>query len=365
MRLSGKGVGFSRGRTEPTVGLLGIRGADIQANIRMFAFIFSMRIPIHYIKKCIIYSNFYYYIMKFFSKHVRKFQFLLLLLIVLLCFVLMIAVFSNQSANSLPDLVIEKVEIRNVEQIVYVDGTVAAVDERDVFYPMQSRVIKINVSEGDKVSKDDVLAEVEVASAIGTSTTEILSPIQGVVAFSNNKVGDQIFTSIDPGFKIIDNSEYIIEVEVNENDVVSLKVDQEARILYPAISLDEEFTGKVTAISIAAIEGVGAVNYKVTIVPEKLPKEIRIDMSASIEITAQRVPDVLSIPESFLIEKDDGFIVKVIEFTNEEKTEYEIKECDVEVGLITDEFVEIVSGLSEGTELIEPSFIKKRAFGFF
>jgi len=79
-------------------------------------------------------------------------------------------------------------------------------------------------------------------------------------------------------------------------------------------------------------------------------------MSASVVITTATAENVLSVPESYVVEKEDKKFLKFINWTDSEKTTYEIKEEEVTTGLTTDEYVEITTGASEGDEIVEPNF---------
>jgi multidrug efflux pump subunit AcrA (membrane-fusion protein) len=292
---------------------------------------------------------------------IKKMRIPIVFLIVIIAVAAAVAVSNNKTLTAIPELATAKVEVRNVKKIVSVDGNLVGKTDRKVFFPSNSQVESIKVSVGDKVKKKQVVAVVQVTGAFGTTNKKIKAPIAGTIVAINYNKGD-FASPTQAGVQIVDQSSYKIELPVNENDIFDLKTGQQATIILPAYSLDTEFKGKVTHINPAPISTVGAINYLSVVEPKDLPRLAKIGMSVSVDILAAQETDVLAIPESFLIERDDALFVKKLIYKNEDKTDYEIVEVEVKVGLRTNELVEIKSGLKEAELLIEPSFTEERSF---
>ncbi len=276
------------------------------------------------------------------------------------------AISQNRPVEGLPDLATTVVAIKDVEKIVKADGNIAGNNSRDVYFPSQSKVKEIRASVGKQVSRDEVLAVLETVNAFGSvESQEITAPIAGIVTTINYRVNDIIYTPTQPAMRVVNISRYIVEVGVNENDVIDLRKAQQAKFLLPAISLDETFDGEVIEIAPEPISIQGSIDYLVKLSINDVPSALRLGMSVEVEILADKVEDVLAIPENFLIERNEEYFVKRLNWLNIEKTDYEVQEVEVEVGLITDELVEVESGLRSGDELLEPSFNSGRTFGLF
>lgn len=305
--------------------------------------------------------------MKTLRAQLRQYRYLTLVLVAVVIALLFFIAQNQVGMLTLPDLVTTKAEIRDVKRKVSVDGNLAGLKERSVAFPTQSKVKKLNYKEGQKVKKNAVLAKVAVTTVLGQKQIQqIKSPIKGTVTAVNYEVGDLVVDFTLPGFHISDASSYKIELEVNENDVIDLKKGQSASLVFPAISLDKEYSGIVASVALLPISVSGAINYLTVVKPKKVPKGVKLGMSVDVVITTATANNVLSIPESFLLEKDDKLLVKLIAWENPEHTAYNIVEREVEIGLRTDEFVEIKNGITEEDELVEPSFVQERnSFGFF
>ena len=69
---------------------------------------------------------------------------------------------------------------------------------------------------------------------------------------------------------------------------------------------------------------------------------------------------VLSVPESFLVETNGKIYLKFLTWDTADKTTYTVAEKEVQIGLRTDEYVEIKSGANENDEIVEPNFVPKK-----
>ena len=98
----------------------------------------------------------------------------------------------------------------------------------------------------------------------------------------------------------------------------------------------------------------GVVNYKVTVQVDKL-EEIKPGMTSNLTILTGEKPGVLAVPTRAVLAKTEG--AKVVRVVTDTKTKT-FKEVSVTTGMEADGgMVEILSGLSEGQEII--SFIKQ------
>ncbi|MFQ5492768.1 MAG: efflux RND transporter periplasmic adaptor subunit [Candidatus Dojkabacteria bacterium] len=298
------------------------------------------------------------------KERIKQFRLIIGLLIVVIVVLVFLMFNMRDQGSTLPSEAIEKVSIRDVERVVSVDGKLRGIEESEVVFPSQSRVVSVNVEVGDRVKVDQVLAEVEVNGAFSTSEEKIKAPIAGLVTEVN--VDEDTFSPLGTfGVRIVDDSRYVVEVSVNENDIVDVKRKQTTTLVFPALSFKDEYDGKVIYVAPDAEPSTSAVNYIVRVKPDTVPKKVRLGMSVDIEILTAKVQDVIAVPESSVIERDDKNFVKVLTYDNEERTEFTITEVEVTTGLETDRFIEIESGLSEGDEIVEPSFTATRSFFIF
>lgn len=134
----------------------------------------------------------------------------------------------------------------------------------------------------------------------------------------------------------------ILSVNVDELDILSVTLNQEAEITFDAIE-DQTFQGSVTKISNSASSSGGVTKYPVQIT---IPKDesMRIGMNASATITIENKEDILLIPMNALQEQGN----KVFVYTSQDEEGTLSGETEIETGLSDGTNVEVVSGLSEG-----------------
>jgi len=139
------------------------------------------------------------------------------------------------------------------------------------------------------------------------SKCRILSPMEGIVTRRNVEVGETAISGTlnNAGsllLTIADLSTMETEVEVDETDVVDVRLGQEAEVKLDAFP-DKGFKGEVTKMANSSVLGQASLtqpqqsaNYKVTVRLLEIPDAIRPGLSATARITTAVRPDVLSVP---------------------------------------------------------------------
>jgi HlyD family secretion protein len=135
----------------------------------------------------------------------------------------------------------------------------------------------------------------------------IVSPMSGIVIRKNAEVGETAISGTlnNAGsllMTIADLSSMETEVEVDETDVVNIRLGQEAAIELDAFP-DREFAGTVTEIANSSVLGASQVgqpqqsaNYRVTVRLLEMPETIRPGLSATARITTAVREDALAVP---------------------------------------------------------------------
>jgi HlyD family secretion protein len=238
-------------------------------------------------------------------------------------------------------------------------------------------------------------AEASLEQAQDTySKTTITSPINGTVVQLNVEVGEVVVTGTmnNAGSVIMtvaDLSQMEVEAQVDESDVKDIKLGQEAQVEVDAI-IGKTFKGVVSEVGNAAISsGTSAssnasVNYtvKTRIIDKSI--DLKSGMSANVEITTAHKTGILLIPiQSVVMRKaeaerkqadpkkgraskakspaddssGDGKRVK----EKEQEVVYVMEKgraviTPVQTGTSDQDNIEVVSGLTEGQEVIKGPF---------
>jgi len=174
----------------------------------------------------------------------------------------------------------------------------------------------------------------------------IYAPYDGVVLSSAFKQGEYAGPGV-PAISVI-SSIFIIKAEVNETDIVNLKVGQDVVIKLDAY-FENEFEGKITEISPISTNIGGVVSFELIVKPDAINVPLLYGLSASLDIVTSSVEDVLYVPIQSVFEEDGKSYVNVPGENDE------VEKVEVTTGIYNFDFIEIRSGLSEGdTILISP-----------
>lgn len=180
----------------------------------------------------------------------------------------------------------------------------------------------------------------------------ITAPISGTVITKNTKAGDKISTGGGSAVTlavIYDLSELTFEMSVDELDVHSVAVGQSVEITADAFE-GETFSGKVTNISLASAYSNGVTNYPVTVTLDET-KDLLPGMNVDGNIILAQADDVLVIPVDALMRGNRVYVKDTSVTESNGSVPAGFRSVEVETGLMNDDYVEILSGLSEGDEV--------------
>lgn len=216
--------------------------------------------------------------------------------------------------------------------------------------------------------------------------TTIKAPIDGTVAGLQVEQGERVVgTAQMSGTKMMlvaDLTEMEVNVEVNESDIVRVKLGDEAEIEVDAYT-NRTFKGIVTEISNASSESASSSGSQLTVFEVKVRilrnsyedlvdqenphlSPFRPGMNASVEIFTDKAEDVLAVPIQAVTVRPDSStkVRKTYELKLDEVDEDKLRECVflieggkavkkfVETGIQDNKFIEIRSGLEEGQTVV-------------
>ena len=234
------------------------------------------------------------------------------------------------------------------------------------------------------------------------SKTTIYSPIDGTVTVLNSKLGERVVaTNQFAGTEVLrvaDLTHMQAVVDVNENDVVNVKIDDKATISIDAYG-ERKFTGTVQQIAnTGKTTGAGTqeevTNFEVKIRILDQDVRLRPGLSCTAEIETSMVKDAVAVPmQSVTIRTGDSDLspeeiekrkqkmaardksdnnVEVTDNRQVKATQKEEREklakvvfrkkgnkaemVKVVTGIADDTFIEIKSGIAQGDEVISGSY---------
>lgn len=220
---------------------------------------------------------------------------------------------------------------------------------------------------------------------VQATRTSIYAPMNGVVTSRTVEFGEKVLgTSQMQGtemMRIADLSVMNALVDVDENDIVNVKIGDTARITVDAIP-DHTITGIVIAIAHSAkVNKMGTqdevTNFEVKIRITDPEAKLRPGMSCNVDIETETHRDVLSVPLQAVTVRDSAVNANPdvqqsgVRNTDDEKVKrvakrppsvvflndkLKAKMVKVEIGLSDRGYIEIKSGLDEKSEVVSGSF---------
>ncbi|HET7710319.1 MAG TPA: efflux RND transporter periplasmic adaptor subunit [Thermoanaerobaculia bacterium] len=202
------------------------------------------------------------------------------------------------------------------------------------------------------------------------SYTTIHSPIDGKVVQLNAHEGEVVITgTINNAGSVIavvaDLSEILIAAEVNETEVVGIRVGQPAKVKIDAIP-DKEYKGRVVEIGSSASvrqSGGSAIRYfKVKVALADADDQLRPGMTAQVSIVTN-TSNVVSVPIQSVVERVPGAKKGEEEDENAARSKYvfvlagdKVRQVEVKPGISDATHVGLLSGVKAGDRIVTGPF---------
>jgi HlyD family secretion protein len=209
--------------------------------------------------------------------------------------------------------------------------------------------------------------------------TNIYAPMSGTVSMLLVELGERVVgTSMMTGtemMRVADLSRMEAQVDVNENDIVRVKEGDTAIVEVDAY-MDHKFMGIVTEIASSAITtGVSAdqvtnFDVKILILPESYndliddrnPNPLRPGMSTTVDIQTVTKNEIVAVPIQSVTTRNDTANTQLTTVIDDIRTLVFITDGtyafakDVKTGIQDNSYIEILSGISIGDQVISAPF---------
>ena len=244
------------------------------------------------------------------------------------------------------------------------DYEIAQANVKSAYYSVQSASANV------KQSRDNL------------ERTTIYAPITGTISSLSVELGERVVGTAQMAgteiMRVADLGNMEVEVDVNENDIVKIDIGDSTNVEVDAY-LKTQFKGQVTEIANSAESNLTAdqvTNFKVKVrilessyhnLTEGKPESyspFRPGMTATVDVITNSKPNVLGVPISAIVIKNDttttrkpGDVPSAVTDDKQFECVY-VKKGDeaklrvIETGIQDDTNIEITSGLQEGEEVI-------------
>lgn len=266
----------------------------------------------------------------------KKIYFLFALTVILISSVIVFGFVNNKSVVVSGTPVKEEDLILNVETT----GIIEENGIEKIYAPEDDFVTDILVKEGQKVEKNEALANLYSGNALR-------STIDGYVKLVNNSE-NPLAKSNSPIFVLCENTSFLLKLSVDERDIYKIDVGNDVEVTCVAVP-GKTYQGKVSEISSIAKQQTGlrenSAVIDVTVEFFGDTSGIRTGYTANANIMGIKNENVITVPFEAIIQKNGESFVWLAK-------DNKVVMQKVETGLETDFDTQILSGIEKGDIVI-------------
>ncbi len=195
---------------------------------------------------------------------------------------------------------------------------------------------------------DTRAASLAAAAAAAREEDAVLrAPFTGMISRIDRTLGESV-APYAPVLELLTPGAFEVELYIPEADIAEVKVGDRATLTFDAFDRSEVFTGSVARIARSETVREGVPTYKTTLALDhaSYDRTVLPGMTADVDITTSERQNVLTVPARSVLVTGGRTYVRVVVGGS-------LVERDVVTGLHgSDGSVEVVSGLTEGEEVV-------------
>ncbi|MDX2075579.1 MAG: HlyD family efflux transporter periplasmic adaptor subunit [bacterium] len=176
--------------------------------------------------------------------------------------------------------------------------------------------------------------------------TQLRAPFDGVVAQNNLTVGELPPNQL-PAMILMDVSNFVVDLPVDETDVVTVQVGQRVEFTLDALP-DAQITGVVERVSLTPTKIGTLVTYVVRVRLDPTTEPIKVGMSVTARIATQELSNVVLVPNRYI--RIDRATQQA--YVTIERAQGQFEEILIEIGARNDRFTQVTSGVSVGDVVV-------------
>lgn len=223
-------------------------------------------------------------------------------------------------------------------QALHSEQLISNQDLQNIESQLRASKAQLELAKAQVQQADASLRELKVQQ----DQTRVYSPLTGFVGTRYLDPGALVSASV-PIVRVLDVSRLKTIVPVTERMINQVHVGLQAQVSVDGVP-DEKYGGKVTRISPFLDPDTRSADVEIEIANSR--KDLKPGMFARVVIAAGTPTKALAIPRDALLTRGDEKGVFLL--TSEQTTEYR----RIEIGRIQDNYVEVLDGLGEGTQVV-------------
>ena len=204
----------------------------------------------------------------------------------------------------------------------------------------QYDLVKTGVNPNDVASAEANITALQATVAMGSLT----APFGGTITELDSMPGDLV-TMGTTSFRIDDLNRLVVDVEVPEVDINSIKVGQPASLSFDAIA-NQQYSAKVTQVARVGETIAGVANFKVTLEILNPDSQVLPGMTAAVNITVTQLEGVITVPNRAVRTVGGQQVIYLL-------NNGLVQQVNITLGAASDTSSEITSGnVKEGDQVI-------------
>lgn len=220
-------------------------------------------------------------------------------------------------------------------------GNVQTASNVDIYPDVQSgKISKIFVKVGDKVKKDEILAEIDASRpGMDYKSSPVKAPVSGTITSFPLNVGATVSASMSIG-KISSTGKLEIKTNVAERFISRISMKQKAELTFDA------YPGEIFPAVLVEIDPVLDVTSRtlgIKLLQEPADSRLRAGMYARIKLITDTKKNAIVIPNNVVVTRNEQDVVYIVDpKTNKAKM------SPVKKGIRVDDKQEILMGIVPG-----------------
>ena len=236
-----------------------------------------------------------------------------------------------------------------INDYIELSGDVETKSSIDIFADTTGKLSRLAIRVGDRVSKDQVIAEVDPSRpGMVFVPSPVKSPIEGTVTAIPSQVGATIALST-PVAKITTTDQLQIRTDVAERFISRIRIGLDAVVsveAYPELSLP----ARVTEVSPVVDPASRTLEIKLALT--RPDWRVKAGMFARIKVITERKSGIVKLPADAVVRRFDQSYVFVVVPAAQSETGFIVERTKVIPGIQIDSELEIVEGLKAGQDVV-------------
>lgn len=248
----------------------------------------------------------------------------------------------QEEKKPLVTVMTKKIAAKDMEAYIDFSGTVKALDTVTIYPTVSGKIVRWLVEEGDKVSKNQVIAQVDPSKpGAEFALNAVRASVAGTVTQIVQSIGSYV-TSSSAIAEISSADKLELTIQVSEKFVPFIAKGATAAVSFKAYP-DEAFSARVTKISPVLNAATRTMATALTIDDAK--GIVKAGMFAHVRLLTQKKEGVLCVSEEAIIHSGKKQYVFVAE-------NGVVSRREIETGLSVDGEAEVIEGLRKGDEVV-------------